>query len=63
MLMKVRRASDVTTEKPPIIEEVEVKTIEDIIALSEKYEADLILNQYFNENEEYELLVYDDYIE
>ena len=63
MLMKIRRASDVTNEAPPIIEEVEVKTIEDIIALSKKYEADLILNQYFNENEEYELLVYDDYIE
>ena len=63
MLMKIRRASDINNETPPVIEEVEVKTIEDVIALSKKYEADLILNQYFNESEEYELLVYDDYIE
>ena len=62
MLMKIRRASDIINT-PPVIEEVEVKTIDDIIALSKKYEADLILNQYFSENEEYELLVYDDYIE
>lgn len=63
MLMKVRRASDINNETPPVIEEVEVKTVEDIIAVAKKYETDLILNHYFNDNEEYELLVYDDYIE
>ena len=43
MLMKIRRASDITTEAPPVIEVMEIKTIEDVIALSEKYQANIIL--------------------
>jgi hypothetical protein len=63
MKMKLRYAS--TCFAAPI--EVEVNTIEDLIALCEKEQSRIIVGDHGYEDEdepgEYSLLVYDDYIE
>ena len=62
MKVKVRRASNEPMSK--VVENVEINTIEDLIALEKKYDCSLIFGKYWSdENEEYSILVYDDYIE
>lgn len=47
-----------------VIKTVEINTIEDLIALEKEYDCSLIFGKYWSdENEEYSILVYDDYIE
>lgn len=61
MKMKLRHASEYC-ETPT---EVEINTIEDLIALCEKEQSNIIVGEYGYTDEpgEYSLLVYDDYIE
>ena len=64
MLIKVRKASNVPMST--VVETVEINTIEDLIALEKKYDNSLIFGTYWgdeNEDGEYSILVYDDYIE
>ena len=62
MKIKVRQASN--EPMSTVVETVEINTIEDLIALEKKYNNSLILGTYWaDENEEYSILVYDDYIE
>jgi hypothetical protein len=47
-----------------VIKTVEINTIEDLIALEKEYDCSLIFGKYWSdENEEYSILVYDNYIE
>lgn len=62
MKLKLRRASN--TPMNEVIKEVEINTIEDLIALEKKEEHPIILGSFWgDEDSEYSLLVYDDYIE
>jgi len=62
MLMKVRRASNEPGNV--VVKTVEINTIEDLIALEKEEDRPIILNQYWHDEDgEYSLLVYDDYIE
>ena len=62
MKVKVRLASNEPMSK--VVETVEINNIEDLIALEKKYNNFLIFGTYWSdENEEYSILVYDDYIE
>ena len=63
MKLKLRRASNSPMNE--VIKEVEINTIEDLIALEQEEGNPIILIQYFTDDEdgEYSLLVYDDYIE
>ena len=64
MLMKVRRASFSISKT---IEVIETNTIEDLIALSDKYnKEDIIICRgtlYGDKEDEISLLIYDDYLE
>lgn len=57
MKMILRKASDDTVQK------VEVNTIEDLIALSELYENPIIIGKWISDEDNFSLLLYDDYIE
>jgi hypothetical protein len=47
-----------------VVETIEINTIEDLIALEKEYDCSLIFGKYWSdEDEEYSILVYDDYIE
>ena len=47
-----------------IVKEVEINTIEDLIALEKDEGNPIILSQYYSDPDgEYSLLVYDDYLE
>lgn len=62
MKVKIRRAS--SEPMSTVIKTVEINTIEDLIALEKEYDCSLIFGKYWSdENEEYSILVYDDYIE
>ena len=62
MKLKLRRASNEPLST--VIKEVEINTIEDLIALEKKEEHPIILVEYFTDDaEDFSLLVYDDYIE
>ena len=62
MLVKVRKASN--EPMSTVVETVEINTIEDLIALEKKYNNSLIFGTYWSDGEEeYSILVYDDYIE
>ena len=62
MKLKLRRASNSPMNE--VIKEVEINTIEDLIALEKKEEHPIILGSFWgDEDGEYSLLVYDDYIE
>lgn len=62
MKVKVRCASN--EPMSTVVETVEINTIEDLIALEKKYNNSLIFGKYWSdEDEEYSILVYDDYIE
>ena len=62
MKLKLRRASNSPMNE--VIKEVEINTIEDLIALEKKEEPPIILGSFWgDEDNEYSLLVYDDYIE
>ena len=62
MQIKVRRASN--EPMSTVVETVEINTIEDLIALEKEYGYSLIFGEYWaDEDEEYSILVYDDYIE
>lgn len=57
MKMILRKVSDDTTQK------IEVNTIEDLIALSELYENPIIIGKWISDEDNFSLLLYDDYIE
>ncbi len=57
MKMILRKVSDDTKQ------EVEVNTIEDLIALSELYENPIIIGKWISDEDNFSLLLYDDYIE
>lgn len=62
MKVKIRRASN--EPMSTVVKTVEINTIEDLIALEKEYDCSLIFGKYWSdENEEYSILVYDDYIE
>ena len=65
MKIKVRLASN--EPMSTVVETVEINTIEDLIALEKKYNNSLIFGTYWadvrEDEEEYSILVYDDYIE
>lgn len=62
MKLKLRRASNSPMNE--IIKEVEINTIEDLIALEKKEEHPIIFGSFWDDEDgEYSLLVYDDYIE
>lgn len=65
MKVKVRLASN--EPMSTVVETVEINTIEDLIALEKKYNNSLIFGTYWadvrEDEEEYSILVYDDYIE
>lgn len=62
MKLKLRRASN--EPMSTIVKEVEINTIEDLIALEKDEGNPIILTEYWCDQEgEYSLLVYDDYIE
>ena len=62
MKLKLRRASNSPMNE--VIKEVEINTIEDLIALEKKEKHPIILGCFLSdEDNEYSLLVYDDYIE
>ena len=62
MKLKLRRASN--EPMSTVIKEVEVKTVEDLIALSKAEGNPIIVTEYFSDPDgEYSLLVYDDYLE
>jgi hypothetical protein len=62
MKLKLRRASN--EPMSTIVKEVEINTIEDLIALEKDEGNPIILTEYWTDQEgEYSLLVYDDYIE
>ena len=62
MKLKLRRAS--SEPLSTVIKEVEVNTIEDLIALAKEEENPIILTEYWcDQDGEYSLLVYDDYLE
>lgn len=65
MKVKVRLASN--EPMSTVVETVEINTIEDLIALEKKYNNSLIFGTYWadigDDEEEYSILVYDDYIE
>lgn len=62
MKVKVRLASN--EPMSTVVETVEINTIEDLIALEKKYNSSLIFGTYWaDEDGEYSILVYDDYIE
>ena len=62
MKLKLRRASNSPMNE--VIKEVEINTIEDLIALEKKEEHPIILSSFWSDEDgEYSLLVYDDYIE
>lgn len=57
MKLILRKVSDDT------MQEVEVNTIEDLIALSELYENPIIIGKWISDEDNFSLLLYDDYIE
>ena len=62
MKLKLRRASN--EPMSTVVREVEVNTIEDLIALEKGEGNPIVLTEYFADPEgEYSLLVYDDYLE
>ena len=62
MKLKLRRASN--EPMSTIIKEVEINTIEDLIALEKDEGNPIILTEYWTDSDgEYSLLVYDDYLE
>ena len=62
MKLKLRRASNESMST--VDKEVEINTIEDLIALAKDEEHPIILTEYWTDPDgEYSLLVYDDYIE
>ena len=62
MLMNVRRASNEPGNV--VVKTVEINTIEDLIALEKEEEYPIILiRHWYDDDEEYSLLIYDDYIE
>lgn len=62
MKLKLRRASNEPMNE--VIKEVEINTIEDLIALAREEGSPIILAEYFTDDaEDFSLLVYDDYIE
>ena len=62
MKLKLRRASNEPMGE--VVKEIEINTIEDLIALEKEEGNPIILTQYFtDEDGEYSLLVYDDYLE
>ena len=62
MKLKLRRASNEPLST--VVKEVEINTIEDLIALAREEGNPIILAEYFTDDaEDYSLLVYDDYIE
>ena len=62
MKLKLRRASN--EPMSTVDKEVEINTIEDLIALAKDEGNPIILTEYFTDPDgEYSLLVYDDYLE
>lgn len=62
MKLKVRKASN--EPMSTVVEEIEINTIEEMIELEKRYGNPIILSQYWtDEDGEYSLLVYDDYLE
>ena len=62
MKLKLRRASNEPMNE--VIKEVEINTIEDLIALEKSEGNPIILTEYRTDPDgEYSLLVYDDYLE
>ena len=62
MKVKIRRASN--EPMSTVVKTVEINTIEDLIALEKEYNCSLIFGKYWaDEDKEYSILVYDDYIE
>lgn len=62
MKLKLRKASN--EPMSTVVKEVEVNTIEDLITLAKDEENPIILTEYWTDQDgEYSLLVYDDYLE